>query len=193
MGRGDVQGSKTICEHLKSSSPQDRWNRNHPRAPVTLQAHGALEIVTRSCGSRRPPSWGGMRVPTAGVGRLPPCRPAPARMRQPGYLSGMGTWAAVADDGVAETVSARPAVRGPSSSWTPLLPVAGMPRIRLCEKGQGVTQSNGLTFQSSGVDELGRLHCDTSRRHFRDPSGGTCGQDGRPLAGVHAGMPGSGA
>lgn len=113
-------------------------------------------------------------------------------MRQPGRLSGMGAWAAVADAGAAETVSARPAVRGPSSSWTPLLPVAGMSRIRLHEKGQGVTQGNGLAFQSSGVDKLGRLHCDTSRRHFRDPSGGTIGQDGRPLAGVHDGMPGSG-
>ncbi|MFE2689752.1 hypothetical protein [Streptomyces mirabilis] len=58
--------------------------------------------------SRRPPSWGGMRVHRPQERAGSPCQPAPARMRQPGRLSGMGAWAAVADDGVAERV-ARPA------------------------------------------------------------------------------------
>ncbi|MFE2566041.1 hypothetical protein [Streptomyces mirabilis] len=58
--------------------------------------------------SRRPPSWGGMRVHRPQERAGSPCQPAPARMRQPGRLSGMGAWAAVADDGVAER-GARPA------------------------------------------------------------------------------------
>jgi hypothetical protein len=48
VGRGDVRGSKTICDRLKSGFSQECWGRNHPRAPVTLQAQVALERVTRS-------------------------------------------------------------------------------------------------------------------------------------------------
>lgn len=66
--------------------------------------------------------------------------------------------------------SARPAVSGPSSSWTLLLLVAEAPRIRLREQGQGMTQSNSLTFELGGVDELARLHCDIGNRRLRDPS-----------------------
>ncbi|WP_329537718.1 hypothetical protein OG568_56300 (plasmid) [Streptomyces sp. NBC_01450] len=47
-----------------------------------------------------------------------------------------------------------------------------MSRIRLREQGLGVTQSEGLIFQSDGMDELARLRCGTIRRYFRDPSGG---------------------
>ncbi|MFE2519735.1 hypothetical protein ACFXG9_31215 [Streptomyces mirabilis] len=43
-----------------------------------------------------------------------------------------------------------------------------------------MTQGDGLIFQSDGIDEFGRLRRDTIRRYFSDPSGGTCGQDGRP-------------
>jgi hypothetical protein len=68
-----------------------------------------------------------------------------------------------------------------------------MSRIRLREQGLGVTQSDGLIFQSDGIDGLGRLRCDTIRRYSRDPSDGTCGQDGGPPAGVHDGLTGFGA
>jgi hypothetical protein len=47
-----------------------------------------------------------------------------------------------------------------------------MSRIRLREQGLGVTHSDGLIFQSDGIDELGRARCGTIRRYFRDPSGG---------------------
>lgn len=68
-----------------------------------------------------------------------------------------------------------------------------MSRIRLREQGLGVTRGDGLIFQSDGIDGLGRLRCDTIRRYSRDPSDGTCGQDGGPPAGVRDGLTGFGA